>query len=511
MKKTIIILIMCILLTITTTSAVISQNKNQPPQQSARADWTQIQKLFEFNCDSSDAFGTSLAVDGNTALIGSTGDDDVVENSGSVYVYVWSGTTWTRQTKLLASDAEQYDQFGVSVAIDGDIALIGASYKDDQGSYSGAAYVFTRTGTTWTQQTKLLSTDGDSEDYFGCDVALEGDTALIGAYGDDYSRGAAYIFTRTGTTWTQQAKLIPTAGAMNDVFGASVDLNSDTALIASPGDDDFKGAVYVFARTGSSWTQQQKLVAPGGVSMDVFGYSVALNNNTALIGKPGYIYQPIIGAAYVFIKNGATWTQQAILTSSDGTPGDQFASCVDLDGDTALIGALYHFNDDGTGGAAYLYTRTGSSWTEQQKLMAADGSDADLFGNEVSLDGDIAFIGDYFDRINGYYAGSAYVFSKGSPVDLELTISGGIGVHLEIKNNGASSLDDVNWQLQVEGGFFSLIQKTVNGTIDLGPGQSETFSLLPLGFGAITITAQVAVITKTAQGTQLLIITMVKK
>ncbi|HIH29108.1 MAG TPA: hypothetical protein HA260_04830, partial [Thermoplasmata archaeon] len=173
MKKTIIILIMCILLTITTTSAVISQNKNQPPQQSARADWTQIQKLFEFNCDSSDAFGTSLAVDGNTALIGSTGDDDVVENSGSVYVYVWSGTTWTRQTKLLASDAEQYDQFGVSVAIDGDIALIGASYKDDQGSYSGAAYVFTRTGTTWTQQTKLLSTDGDSEDYFGCDVALE--------------------------------------------------------------------------------------------------------------------------------------------------------------------------------------------------------------------------------------------------------------------------------------------------------------------------------------------------
>jgi len=216
---------------------------------------------------------------------------------------------WTEIQKLLPSDGAASDYFGYSVSLDGDTALIGAYYDDDNGAQSGSAYVFTRSGTTWAQQAKLLASDGAAIDYFGYSVSLSGDTALIGADGDDdngVDSGSAYVFTRTGTTWAQQAKLLASDGAVYDSFGWSVSLSGDTALIGTPFDDDngnSSGSAYVFTRIGTSWIQSAKLLAADGAAADRFGWRVSLSGNTALFGVRWDEDNGVnSGSAYMFTK-----------------------------------------------------------------------------------------------------------------------------------------------------------------------------------------------------------------
>ncbi len=324
---------------------------------------------------------------------------------------------WTEKQKLLASDAAAGDYFGGSVSLDGDTALIGVKYDDDNGVSSGSAYVFTRTGTTWTQQGKLLASDGVAGDQFGWSVSLSGNTALIGASWDDdngVSSGSAYVFTRTGTTWTQQAKLFASDGAAGDFFGVSVSLSGDTALIGAAWDDDKgvdSGSAYVFTRTGITWTEQAKLFASDGAAGDFFGWSVSLAGDATFIGAYMNDDKGVdSGSAYVFTRTGTTWTEQAKLFASDAAPGDYFGISVSLDGDTALIGA---YKDDDKGvdsGSAYVFTRTGITWTQQAKLLASDGTEEDYFGLSVSLSTDTALIGAPLAGNNG--AGSSYVISR---------------------------------------------------------------------------------------------------
>ena len=199
-----------------------------------------------------DSFGNSVALDGDTALVGAYRDNDRGLSSGSAYFFTRSGGLWTQQQKLTASDGAEGDSFGNSVALDGDTALVGAYIDDDRGSESGSAYFFTRSGGVWTQQQKLTASDGAEGDSFGSSVALDGDTALVGAYGDDdlgSNSGSAYIFTRSGGVWTQQAKLTALDGAAWDSFGYSVALDGDTVLVGANGDDDLgsnSGSVYFF-------------------------------------------------------------------------------------------------------------------------------------------------------------------------------------------------------------------------------------------------------------------------
>jgi hypothetical protein len=252
MKTKIIGIFICILMITTVVPTVGSLKKNEAYTSfpntnpaSGREDWNQIQELLASDGTTDSRFGCSVSIDGNTTLIGAIFDDDNGDNSGSAYVFTRTGTTWTQQAKLLASDGETADMFGCSVSIDGNTALIGASGDDDNEVNSGSAYVFTRTGTTWTQQQKLLTFDGATFDDFGLSVSLDGDTALIGAPG--YGPGSAYIFTHTGTTWTQQAKLLASDGSASGGFGFSVSLSGDTALI---GANVHNGSAYVFNRTG---------------------------------------------------------------------------------------------------------------------------------------------------------------------------------------------------------------------------------------------------------------------
>jgi FG-GAP repeat len=364
-----------------------------------------------------DLFGISVALSEDTALVGAVLDDELGTDAGAAYIFVRSGSSWAQQAKLTAADGAAGDNFGGAVAISADTAVVGAVFHDDVASDAGAAYVFVRSGTSWIQQAKLVAADRAADDQLGVSVAVSVDTVVVGSTNDDDQgdrSGSAYVFVRGGTSWTQQAKLTAADGATADQLGISVAVSTDTVAVGAFGDDDrgpSSGSTYVFARNGASWTQQAKLTAADGEDADQFGNSIALAANTLLVGANlDDDNGPDAGSAYVFERAGTSWTQQAKLTAADGAESDNFGGSVSLVADTALVGA---FNDGDLGaasGSAYLFARTGASWTQQAKLTAADGASIDLFGVSVALSGGTALVGALGDDDLGSSSGSAYVF-----------------------------------------------------------------------------------------------------
>jgi hypothetical protein len=371
-----------------------------------------------------DYFGYSVAIAGDTALVGAALDTVGSNNSqGSAYVFTRSGTTWSQQAKLTASDGAAGDNFGYSVAIAGDTALVGAFY-DDVGANTdqGSAYVFHRSGTTWSQQAKLTAGDGAANDDFGYSVAIAGETALVGApydtVGANPYQGSAYVFTRSGTTWSQQARLTAGDGAASDNFGCSVAIAGETALVGARYDDvganTDQGSAYVFTRSGTTWSQQARLTAGDGANGDWFGCSVAIAGDTALVGA---FYDDVgattnQGSAYAFTRSGTTWSQQAKLTAADGAANDFFGVSVAIAGETALVGAPYDTVGANTyQGSAYVFTRSGTTWSQQAQLTAGDGANGDWFGYSVAIAGDTALAGAPYDTVGANtYQGSTYAF-----------------------------------------------------------------------------------------------------
>ncbi len=384
-----------------------------------------------------DSLGLSLVLspDGHTALVGAY---NVNGGRGAAYFFERNGTTWTQQTKLTAFDGAVPDNYGLSVALsqDGTTALIGADYKTVNGVGAvGVAYVYVHDGTSWNFQAKLLADDGAFQDYFGTSAALssDGNTALIGAFNKmvngRFGEGAAYVFVRSGTTWTQQARLTSSDGAEGDRFGRrQVGLSSDgtTALIGAYGKDiggnEDQGAAYVFTRSGSTWTETAQLLASDGAEGDKFGAAVQLDDagTVALVSasyKTFEVNQPAQGAAYVFVRDGAAWVEQARLVASDGTGSDYYGQAVALsrDGTRAIVGAFQNFSRPG---AAYVYTRNGSTWPQTQKLTASDGVAGQAFGSAVALNGDgtTALSGSYKKMVGGNAnQGAAYAYQVALP------------------------------------------------------------------------------------------------
>ncbi len=387
-------------------------------------------KLSAANGAAGDLFGSALAISGDTALIGAYGGV-ANENAaqGSAYVFVRTGAAWSLQQQLQAPDAAANDNFGWSIALSGDTALIGAIGGGNGTSRQGAAYVFTRSGTVWTFQQKLTANDGAANDVFGWAVALNGETALIGALGAvgaNPNQGAAYVFTRLGAVWTQQQKLTASDGTAQAAFGSAVALAGNTALIGAPDDDlnnqTLRGSAYVYTRSGTAqpvWTQQQKLLANDGAAFDNFGLAVALSNETALIGAPhGNLKR---GAAYVFARTGTAqpvWMQEQKLTAGDGAAFDGFGIGVslnetnaNLNANRALIGAP---GSNDTQGAAYVFTRGGTAqpvWTQLQKQTAADGTANDSFGRALAQSSNTVLLGAPGCTLNNKAEqGAAYTF-----------------------------------------------------------------------------------------------------
>ncbi len=484
-------------------------------------DMTQTAKLTAFGAAAGDEFGISVAVDGNTILVGAHQNDS---DDGAAYVFIKPYTGWANSSetaKLIASDGAADDEFGISVALDGDTAVIGARQDDDTDDdgnsigNAGSAYVFTKVSGVWSQKAKLIASDGAANDEFGSSVAVNGDTVVVGARQDDDNSnqsGSAYVFTKPSSGWsnsTETAKLTASDAAANDEFGISVALDGDTAVIGARQDDTRNGSAYIFTKVSGVWSQKTKLIASDGAADDEFGISVAVDGDTMVVGAYQYDVgegtgRANAGAAYLmsvlewvnipdsddettshivtglsnyvehtFQVRGVnaageglasdraggtptfaipdppdgltanagdavvdlTWvdpedstiekyqllqiTQGGKLTAASTddpvVPGDGFGISVAVDGDTAVVGAYQ--GDDATNGdnsgSAHVFTRSSPTapWSWSAKLTASDAAANDEFGISVAVDGDTIVVGAHQNDSN---KGAAYVFTWNS-------------------------------------------------------------------------------------------------
>ena len=377
-----------------------------------------------------DQFGFSVAISGDTVVAGAPfAEVGANVDQGAAYVFVKPGGSWTNGTqtaRLTASDGAGSDQFGQSVAISGDTILVGSVFagSGDQ----GAAYVFVKPGGGWasgTQTAKLTASDGAVSDNLGYSVAVDGDTVVAGAFlSGAGNQGAAYVFVKPGGGWvtaTQTAKLTASDAAVDDHLGQAVAVSADTVVGgapgANPGANNDRGAAYVFVKPVVGWsngTQTAKLTASDGLVFDNLGSSVAVSSDTVVAGAPFATVGR--GAVYVFVKPGVAWlsgTQTAKLTASDGAADDQLGTSVAVSGDTVAAGAR---GTTGAQGAAYVFVRPGGSWvngTQTAKLTASDGAADDVLGTSIGFSGDTVVAGAPSATVGGNFAqGGAYVFVK---------------------------------------------------------------------------------------------------
>ncbi len=379
-------------------------------------------------------FGVSVAISGDTALVGAMRDQGPNGAQGAAYVLVRDGSQWTLQTKLTASDAPVDSYFGSSVALSGDTALVGAP------GGPGAAYVYVRDNGDWTLQTRLAPAEGSVGEQFGYAVALSGDTALIGVpsddLGDSYGHGSAFVFVRNGTNWNEQHKLIASDFEPVNYFGSAVALDGDTAVVGAPydtfGSNALQGSAYAFARVGSAWTEQAKLSAADGTANDLFGSAVAVSGDTVVVGAflDDVNGQSNQGSVHVFVRGGASWSAQAQLFMTAGAADDQLGLGVVIDGDKLLAGARLDSVSTPYQGSVVVYSRTGNDWTQGQKIIASDGDAHDTFGHALAISGDDLIVGAYTDEAPGAPSntdsGSVYFFDAVPPqADLQISMSNG--------------------------------------------------------------------------------------
>ena len=353
-------------------------------------------------------FGTSLAMDGDVMLVGAQFAD---MTRGAAWVYRRAGAAWMEEAKLVAADGAGPmgmlgvgDQFGGSVALDGDVALVGAHTDDDKGYEAGTAFVFRRVAGSWVQEAKLTASDGqgtqslwDEADKFGWSVALDGDYALVGAPGDDdlgSESGSVYVFQYTGGLWVEQTKLVAPDGVSTDRLGYSLDLDGDTAVVGAIGRDDLgtnSGGAYVFRRAGTAWQLEGKLLPSSGSLNDLAGWDVAIDGDRAVVGNPGDDDNGLNGgAASVFRRNAGVWSESARLVPQDLGGGNLFGEAVSVSGDRVAVG-VRHDNDLGTdAGSAYVFRLVAGVWTQELKLVGSGccAGPGDELGYAVAIDGD---------------------------------------------------------------------------------------------------------------------------
>jgi len=385
-------------------------------------------KLTADDGDGDDTFGAAVAVDGDIAIVGAPDDEDPNgSEGGSAYVYVRSGGTWTEQEKLVPGDGDGGDGFGTSVAVDGSTAVVGAPNDEDpNGTDGGSAYVFVQSGGSWSQETKLAAGDGAGGDLFGWTVDIDGDTAVVGARDattqdpnlGTVNAGATYVYTRSGTSWSLQEKLL-VSDQPNDDMVSSVAIDGNTLVVGDGGDSetggDVSGAAYVFTRSSGNWSQPTKFTAGDNDKDDNFGTSVDIDGDTVVAGAPGEESSDgkFAGAAYVFVRDSGNWPQEAKLTAGTRDSGDQFGDAVAVYGDTVVVGVPS--DEDPDSGSAHVFTRSGSSWSAESTLVPSDGDSGDDIGAAVGLHDGTLVAGAPGDDDKGTDAGAAYVYVGNEP------------------------------------------------------------------------------------------------
>jgi hypothetical protein len=440
----------------------------KPPATTTTPTGTWLPKTTAFikgaNTGKGNQLGTAVALsaDGNTLVVGASGEDsaakgvngtskDHASNTGAVYVFTRDGKGWKQQAYLKASNAAGGAQFGSSLSLsaNGNLLAVGApgeasaatgingNQNDDSMPSSGAAYVFARAGTAWSQQAyvKPSNTGGPDIGYqFGFAVSLSGDGSTLavtqtsdpsnatGINGDQKNTaapdsGAVFVFTHSGATWSQQAYVKAGTATPNLLFGYSVGLsgNGDTLGVGAYNDSGRKGAVYVFTRTNETWSQQARLLATNGLTGEYMGCAVAISDdgNTVVAGSVEDRYSQInagagrevmdsVGGAHIFVRASGQWSQQGYVKAFNPRENDQFgwAVAISRDGNTIAMGA--HLEDSGAkgingdqsdfhaedSGAVYVYTRSGTTWNPTAYVKAPNTKAAAEFGISVALNGD---------------------------------------------------------------------------------------------------------------------------
>jgi hypothetical protein len=453
------------------------------------------------------SFGASVAVSGDTVVVGAPNEDSSATgvngveadyrapDSGAAYVFVRSAGVWSQQAYLKASNTDFDDQFGWSVAISGDTVVVGAHREDSDATgvngsqtnhnaaRAGAAYVFVRSGGAWSQQAYLKASNTGAGDRFGFAVAISGDTVVVGAHNEDSgatgvngnqaidgaaNSGAAYVFGRSGGVWSQQAYLKSSNSEVADYFGRSVAVSGDTVVVAAHLEDsnatgvngnqanntgDNSGAAYVFVSSGGVWSQQAYLKASNAGQNDHFGFAVAISGETLVVtalledsnatganGNEADNSAADSGAAYVFVRSSGVWSQQAYLKASNTGVSDWFGHSVAVSGDTVVVGAWREDsnaigmngnqanNGASDSGAAYVFVRSGGAWSPLVYLKASNTGLYDMFGHSVAVSGGTLVVGAPGESsnatgVNGnqaddsaYASGAAYVFTPPSSV-----------------------------------------------------------------------------------------------
>lgn len=521
-------------------------------------------------------FGFSVAVSGDTVVVGA--DHEGADLSGAAYVFVRHDGVWAQQAYLKASNAGPGFSFGWSVAVFGDTVIVGSPHDSASAVSAGAAYVFVRSGTNWTEQAYLKASSPGEWDGFGWSVSVSGDTVVVGAPSEDsnasgvngdqsnnsaYEAGSAYVFVRRGTAWTQQAYLKASNPESTDFFGTAVSVSDDTVVVGAPFEDSGaigvngnptdnsagqSGAAYVFMRRDGVWMQQASLKASNTGLGDQFGTSVAVSGDTAIVGAPWESSNARSvngsqadnsasqsGAAYVFVRSGTTWAQQAYLKASNAEAFDRFGTSVAVSDGKAVVGA---FGEDSRAvgvngnqadnlsdraGAAYLFGRRGTTWAQQAYLKASNTEATDFFGNAVAISGGTLAVGAQYEDskatgVNGDQAdnsarisGAAYVYYFSEPkIRVEhpagvalfdassnvrlgaVSVGSSTDLVFTVRNSGTTNLTDLAPTLTGPDG--NQFQVTVNPATSLVPDENTTFTVRfsPTSEGTKTATLHIA-------------------
>lgn len=366
-----------------------------------------------------DSFGFSAAIDGSTVLVGAfKADISGLKDAGAAYVYELGENGWYQQAKLVASPAFAEDTLGGNVAIKNNIAMLGVSRRDDKGKDSGAVVLFERDMEAWQQKQIFTAPDAKPGDAFGQSIALTDNFLVIGAPHSDAlgkESGAAYIYKRESNIWHYQTKITASDGATGDLFGISVAIDGNTIVVGADLHDEKAekaGAVYVYVLQDDKWQQEAKLMASDGGNTDIFGVRVAISENTALISARRDDIDELgvdAGSAYIFVRDGSTWTQHLKLISPDGKADDRFGRGVALSGDTAIISAMNHDAKGKDTGAVYVYKKGPDGWRYKSKVLAKSSMPNDKFGWNVGLSNGVAVIATPNHDAKGQESGAVFI------------------------------------------------------------------------------------------------------
>lgn len=379
-------------------------------------------KLTPSNRQNSYMFGYAVASDSNYIVVGSPGAPYPYDHFGSAYVFEKSDGVWQEKCRLTARDSSISAQFGYSVSVSGDYILIGAFRDPENGIQSGAAYIFHRDSSgEWKEQQKLVPSDGSAYDEFGTSVSLWGDYAIIGAPFDHINSvetGSAYIFKRDSSAWVEAAKLVASNSAGKyPKFGISVSIYGNYAIIGAYSDEEFEshpGAAYIFYDNGANWVQQAKLNASDVEMNHLFGHSVSIYKDYAAVGS-SQARTATNGAAFIYHRKDTTWTEEAMVEGSSSFYNIDFGLSVSMDGDYLVVGAPDEDTNGNHSGCAYFFKRDGLNWREHAKIIASDGGELDMMGWSVFIEGDQVLCGAFRQETGVVYIYSGFATGISEP------------------------------------------------------------------------------------------------